>query len=242
MFLDKYEIVFESKRRYYVEDLSERDFNLENTIPHLLKINDYEIFENKWTEMLRMVVLYLITTYPEYKDKLLNFKTEWSKSNIFYNSLGVSNLKQIDKNLYVNCNHTALHSCWLIQDLLTFFEIDLNSVYFLIHRSPIAEPTVAKEYFSAKFKNEFTIFLKLSKNKSDDNSNKIISNIEKIMNPILGKISKSYNSFFLFDDNLLFYNYSVKFIEFIDKNYSINIKNKEIMKRYIMYMREFYKI
>lgn len=56
MFLEKYEIVFEGKRRYYVEDLTERDFSSENTTPHLLKINDYEISENKWIEMLRMVV------------------------------------------------------------------------------------------------------------------------------------------------------------------------------------------
>lgn len=36
-------IVFEGRKRYYVEDLTKRDFTLECATPHILKLNDYEI-------------------------------------------------------------------------------------------------------------------------------------------------------------------------------------------------------
>lgn len=62
------------------------------------------------------------------------------------------------------------------------------------------------------------------------------------MDPILGKLSNSYKSFMLFDDRQMAYNYGVDFIEAIDKSYSMNPKTKVIMKRYIGYLNEFYKL
>lgn len=61
-------IVFEGKKRYYVEDLTKRDFILENTTPHLLKIDDFDFNENTWVEMIRSLTLYLILKYPEKKN------------------------------------------------------------------------------------------------------------------------------------------------------------------------------
>ena len=176
-------IVFEGKKRYYVEDLAKRDFTLENTTPHLLKIDDYDFVENAWVEMVRNLTAYLILKYPNKKSKISNFKTEWSKSNIF-STTPRTNFKQLDENLYVNCNHTALHSCWLIQDLLDFFEVDKSKIYFLIHRTPYAEPDDARKYFISKFKEEFALYLSMSQNKSKENIDKITSNIEKYMDPI----------------------------------------------------------
>ncbi len=241
MIIGNNEIVLENGKRYYVEDLTVRDYSLENTTPHLLKINDYEIKENSWVDMIKSLVIYLIQTYPTYKDKLLNFHTEWSKSDMFFEGDTQANLKKVDDDLYVNCNHNALHSCWFIQDLLKLFEIDCSNVYFLIHRGHSAEPVDAKEYFKAEFKKEFSEFLQNNHNKSKESCDKIISNIEKCMDPVLGKSSPSYKSFMLFDEYLTFYNYSVSFNKAIDSNYSINQNKKEIMKRYIGYLNEFYK-
>lgn len=234
-------IVFEGKKRYYVEDLSKRDFNLENTTPHLLKIDDYEILENIWGEMIRNLTAYLSSMFPETKQNIINFKTTWSKSDIF-STFPRTNFKQIDENLYVNCNHTALHSCWLIQDLLDLFKVDKNNVYFVIHRTPYSENKECREYFKDKFKNEFSIYLQTTQSKTQELSFKIISNIEKIMDPILAKLSKSYDSFMLFEDSITFYNYSVKFLEYIHQCNNISEKNIAIMKRYIGYLREFYKL
>lgn len=234
-------IVFEGKKRYYVEDLAKRDFTLENTTPHLLKIDDYDFVENAWVEMVRNLTAYLILKYPNKKSKISNFKTEWSKSNIF-STTPRTNFKQLDENLYVNCNHTALHSCWLIQDLLDFFEVDKSKIYFLIHRTPYAEPDDARKYFISKFKEEFALYLSMSQNKSKENIDKITSNIEKYMDPIQAKLSKSYDSLMLFEDNLSFTNYAIKFMKYIDFDSRMNDKAKMTMRRYIGYLKEFYKI
>lgn len=234
-------IVFEGKKRYYVEDLTKRDFILENTTPHLLKIDDFDFNENTWVEMIRSLTLYLIFKYPEKKRKIIDFKTKWSKSNIF-STTPRTNFKQLSENLYINCNHTALHSCWLIQDILDFFEIDKSKVYLLIHRTPYAEPKEARKYFISKFKEEFGMYLSIDQNKSKEAIDKIISNIERYMDPIQANLSKSYNSFMLFDDAIIFTNYAIKFNEYLDSNLKIKESNKLILKRYLSYLKEFYKI
>ena len=188
----------------------------------MLKIDDYEIQENAWVEMIRNLTAYLISTSAKSKEDIVSFKTQWSKQNIF-SLIPRTNYKQLDSDLYVNCNHTALHSCWLIQDLLDFFGIDKSKVYFV-----------------NKFKEEVSLFLKEQYSKSDEDAKKIISNIEKFMDPILAKFSKSYNSFMLFEDSGAFSNYSKKFRETIDANPAYKDKVKRTMERYLFYLNDFY--
>ena len=76
-------IVFEGRKRYYVEDLTKRDFTLECATPHILKLNDYEIQENTWVEMIRNITAYLISTSNKSKEDIISFKTDWSKTSIF---------------------------------------------------------------------------------------------------------------------------------------------------------------
>lgn len=234
-------IIFEGKRRYYLEDLTKRDFSLENSTPHIFKFDDCEIDENAWTDMIRNIAAYLIFKFPKNKNELYNFKTVWSKTDIF-SFEQKTNFKQIDKHLYINCNHTAVHSCWLIQDLLDFFNIKKENVYFLIHRSPASEPKEAIDYFTLKFKKEFSLFLKMNHNKSDKSIDTIINNIEKVIDPRFSKFSKSYYSLMLFDDYLIFYNYSSRFKEEIISNQNINDKVKETIFRYLDYLREYYRL
>ena len=139
------------------------------------------------------------------------------------------------KYAYVNCNHMALHSCWFIQNLLDFFGVDKLKAYFLIHRTPYEEPAEAKKHFISKFKEEFALYLSLNQNKYKENIDKIISNIEKYMDSIHAKLSRSYDTLMLFEDILSLTNYSIKFIKYIDSNSKTNEKNKLTMKRYIGY-------
>lgn len=83
MVIGEYTIVFEGKKRYYVEDLTKRDYSLECATPHLLKIDDYEIQENTWVEMIRNLTAYLISTSAKSKEDIVSFKTQWSKTDIF---------------------------------------------------------------------------------------------------------------------------------------------------------------
>ncbi len=82
----------------------------------------------------------------------------------------------------------------------------------------------------------------MSQNKSKENIDKITSNIERYMDPIQAKLSKSYDSLMLFEDSLSFTNYAIKFIKYIDSDSRMNDKAKMMMRRYIGYLKEFYKI
>lgn len=46
----------------------------------------------------------------------------------------------------------------------------------------------------------------------------------------------------LFEDNLSFTNYAIKFMKYIDFDSRMNDKAKMTMRRYIGYLKEFYKI
>lgn len=234
-------VVFSGKRRYYIEDLTERDYSLENTTPYQIEILGNVIEENSWGLLLCKVSNLLLRSYPEFIATITLFRCQWTKSIIF-STEQKTNYKPIDYNLFLNCNHTALHSCWLLQDILDYFQVDKASVRFLIHRPCSAEPVKVKGYIEKRFKNGFLEFICFKYNRSKENAEKIISNIEKYLNPMLGKISKSYTNFFLFDDNPTLYNYVKKVRELIAYKFNVDEKTKRILNLYLDYLVAYYKI
>lgn len=233
-------IVFKGKRRYYIEDLSERDYYLENTTPYQLKIMDNTIEATAWGVMLCRLTVLLLELFPQYRKNILLFKCPWSKAVAFSNE-PKTNYKKIEEGLFLNCNHTALHSCWFLQDLLDFFSIDKASVSFLIHRPSSAEPKRVKEYIEKRFKKGFAEFLITHYQKSEENANKAIINIEKHLNPILASISRSYTNYFLFDDNATMHNYIKKTRGIIGNSIKHDVKAKEILNKYLDWLISYYK-
>jgi hypothetical protein len=233
-------VVFEGSKRFYIEDLSQRDYSLENTCPHRMEILGNVIETSSWGELIEKIIPCLLTAYPEYKSNIVSFKTDWSKA-VMFSVDRKTNFRQIYDDLFVNCNHTALHSCWFIQDLLDFFKINKSKVLLLIHRPSSAEPKKVKDYVEKRFKREFKNFLVFQYNKDEEYADKVIRNIDKYLNPILAKISKSYNNFYLFDSNLTLSNYSKKVREKIDASLKFDDKAKKTLNRYIDYIIEYYK-
>ena len=199
-------VVFEGKRRYYIEDLSVRDYTLENTTPYQLQLLDTVIEETSWGELLRKVSLFLLEKYPEYLENITDFRCQWSKQ-VIYSREKKTNYKVLTEDLFINVNHTALHLCWFLQDLLDYFKIDRTTVRFLIHRPSGAEPENVKEYILNRSKKNFVIYLKENHQLSDDAAQSIVNLIDKYLNPLLCSVSKSYTNFFLFDSNTTLYNY-----------------------------------
>lgn len=233
-------VVFEGKRRYYIEDLTRRDYLLENTTPYQFEFDGHAIAENAWTNLICKVAKLLLELYPPYKETITDFRCPWSKQAIFSNE-GKTNYKEVYSGLFINCNHTALHSCWLIQDLLDFFNIDKATVSLLIHRPCSAEPKNVREYIEKRFKNGFIDFLKIHCKRTQEQAEKVIKTIEKYLNPMLVKISKSYNSLFLFDDNATLYNYIKKIREQISVSMRFDEKAKQILNRYLDWIVKYYK-
>ena len=170
--------------------------------------------------MLVEIATLLLKNVTKSTEDLISFRTEWSKNQIFAVEKK-TNHKPLNDNLYLNCNHTAQHSCWLIQDLLKFFEVDLASVTLIIHRSPKAEPKEVKTLIKSEYQNHFKKHLCNEKGISEEQADIIIKLIDEDLNKILSKITPSYNDFFLFDDNAYFYNYCKKVKDYIEPRMSL---------------------
>ncbi len=234
-------VIFEGKRRYYVEDLSQRDYFLESTTPYKLEFKDYCLNETSWGELLRNFTYLLLTLYPEFDKKILEFRCPWSKQ-VMFASEQKTNYKLVNEHLYINCNHTALHSCWFLQDLIDFFQIDRSEVRLLIHRPPVAEPKEFKQTLEKHFKVEFIEFLKYGYDKDETYGQSVIEKIDKYLNPMLRKISKSYTSLFLFDDFTTASSYIYKIKDIIIQNSAINEKVQKVLIKYLKYLLEYYKL
>lgn len=233
-------VVFEGERRYYIEDLTERDYSLENTTPYQLEIFDHAIEEHSWGHLLCKTAELLLDLFPEYNEKIISFRCPWSKAQMF--SLEArTNFKLLKSGVYVNCNHTALHACWFLQDLLDFFCVDKSAVSFLIHRPSSAEPKKVKDYVEKRFKRNFAEFIKSEFGKTDEYAEKVIRLIEKYLNPMLVKISKSYTNLFLFDDTATLSNYIKKIREQINSSLYFNDKAKNALNKYLDLLVKYYK-
>lgn len=76
-------VVFEGKKRYYIEDLTQRDYSLENTTPYQLEILGHLIEEHSWVHLLCRVAELLLEIFPQFNENILNFRCQWSKTQMF---------------------------------------------------------------------------------------------------------------------------------------------------------------
>lgn len=240
LLFEKYCVKLQRRRRYYKEDLTTRDYTLAHTTPYCMMFRDFCSNKHSWGDLLIDLTNYLCSKSIKSLNELIYFHTEWTKQDIFLVEKR-TNHKLLHNGLFLNCNHSALHACWLIQDLLNFFCINTNEVEFYIHRAVTNEPRELRVLLENEFKKEFKEFLMVKHDKTDELAEKIINNIEKVMNPRLSKISSTYSNFFMFDDYIMYLNYAGKFEKIIDGDLRIVYKNKQIIKRYLCYLREFYK-
>lgn len=232
---------FSGFRRNYLENLTERDYSLEGCTPYQIYIDSVVLEDGSWGDMLCKLASYLLDTYPTKKADIEQFRVHWTKVVIF-SSEKKTNFKPICTDLFLNCNHTALHSCWLIQDLLDFFGIDKSSVKFLIHRPNYAERQELKDYIEKEFKRGFSNYICAVLNNPSEYANKVIRNIDKYINPIFSGISKSYPNCFLFDDVNSVSNYFKKVKTIISGNLKYEEKVRKILCKYLDFLLYFYKL
>ena len=200
-------LIYKGHKRYYIEDLTQRDYYLQNTTPYQFMIDNKVIESGSWVNMLKEIVTYLIEKYPKTEQELFDFRCDWTKAEIFTPTIK-TNYKQINDRLFINTNHTALHSCWLIQDLIKFFGIDINRVHLLIHKSPCAESENIRNEIEREFIKGFKDYIVNDLGKSTKFADRVVYYTLTILNKILKAISPSYINFFLFDNRQILFNYS----------------------------------
>lgn len=232
-------LVYNKTRRYYIEDLTARDYNLENTTPYQLLIYDTVIEESSWGDLLRKVVALSINKQPKIVNDLYGFKCEWSKQLMFSNEMK-TNYKSVVDNVYINTNHTALHSCWLLQDFLKYMGIDFSDICFLIHRTPSSEPKIIIERIEEEMKVLFRSYMVNDLRKSENLSNSVIYNISNVLNSLLKGVSKCYTNFYLFDNYSTLVNYTkIICIKIDNERFSEN--EKKTLKYCLKVFTSFYK-
>lgn len=232
-------VVFDGERRYYIQDLTERSYSLENCAPYQLEVCGVVIEEHAWGNLLCKMVQVLLDKFPEKASDIYSFHADWSKQEIF-TTTAKTNSKMVKESIYLNCNHTALHSCWLLQQILDFFNVDKATVKLLIHKPCGAEPEKVRDYIIKRFKSGFTEFLMMKYKKSEEKAKKVLDIVEKYLNPMLCKISKTYTNFFLFDDKYILSNYVKVLKEKINSNLLTKEKIRIGLCKHLDYLKAYY--
>ena len=234
-----YQIIRINNRRYYIESVTEKSYNLENTTPYRFYSYGEHIEDHAWVNFLPKIVNFLNSKKPVEKNRLLEFKTNWSNAKIFTEKKQ-ANSKLLANGLYLNCNHTAQHSCWLIQDILKFWEITPQNAVLMIHRPSGAEPSEIRDAIKKEVTSDFAKWLKVKHDVYDEEFQRMMGYYEKVLNPTLRCKTKSYVDFFLFDDSWTAYNYSKVVQKEIEDRVS-SVKTQRVFIDCLKLLLEYYK-
>ena len=207
-----YNVVMLSNKRFYKENLNHRDYILENTRPEYFRIFGDEFNETSWGKLLKEVADYLIEEYEPSIVDLLNMRVDWTKQKVFMDVPNMSAHQLLENGLYINTNHTALHSCWLLQDLLKFFNVDIKNVELIIHKLPNVEPADVKDFFHKVNKDNFRYFV-LSVEKKTMDYYRVVENGIIYINGFINKHFPSYENIYLFDDLLTYASVKSKILQ-----------------------------
>lgn len=238
-FITKYNMIIDGKRRRYVYPLPEKLFDLEYTSPDYLDIGGEHIEASSWGELIVKLTTYLLDLREEYQKRILLFVAPWTKANIFVTEKRINHV-EIKPGLFVNINHTALHSCWLVIDLLEYFSIDFSVCKLVIHRFPKAEPTEVRDYYREETKKELRVYLRRSKLFSDEKIEKVIRNID-YLNQVFAKRKSGYDDLYLFDKATIFGTMKSKFIPEFASSRLDKEKSEKLAKIYLGYLTDFYR-
>lgn len=237
--INKYNIIIDGKRRRYIYPLPEKLYDLEFTAPDILRIGG-EVFQaSSWGEMLTKLCTYLLDLRQEYEKDILAYKTPWSDACIFSNEKRINHV-EIKPGLFLNINHTSLHSCWLIIDILMLFKINFEQCELIIRRMPRAEPKEVRDCFRQEVKQQLKVYLHRNKLLSDEKIEKVIKNLD-YLNAEFAKRNSGYDDLYLFDDANMFNTMKSKFIpEFASKRPDYE-KSEKLAKIYLGYLGDFYR-
>lgn len=217
---EKYGIIYVGNKHYYKMDLSTHAFDLENSTPLYLKIEGYELYENAWTNLVYEVVKYIVEEFEYSQEELLKYELEWSKAKLFTIN-PKANYKRLLNGLYVNCNHTALHSCWVIQDFIKFSGIALFDCMLIVQKKACSEIEEVKKYYKQKHKDEFKSYVLYSLEKDL----KYYEQCIKLLDATEVSFKKEYPTFesvYYFEEYVIYNNYKITYVNYLKNKTNIN--------------------
>ena len=206
----KYNVIQLKTKRYYIQDLFSRAYDLENTYPYLFFLGN-EIFDgdSAWLRLLVKIVKYLQNNKRIPLHVLYNYRVEWSNAQIFGFNKFITNSQKITEDLYMTTNFTGNHALWLLQDLLDLYDVPREECALFIHRSAWSEPKEVQDIVIKTVKDAFIEYLRDVKDKDGKTIERIIKGMD-VINGVMSKISKSYGNFYLIDNTTYISNSKAK--------------------------------
>ena len=235
----KYKIVYVYGQRYYYEDLSKRDFGLECTTPFSLEAGGKSFIETSWKQLLIQVVSSFLKDYPSKRDVLLNYKMQWNGKKPFTEVEG-KNCCDVGFDLYLICNHSALHACWTLIDILEIFGVDLKKTTFIIHRPPYAEPIECRQFYEEKTKKAFRYYYTQLLKYPEEQAERVLRYLNSL-NRIMPRVSKAYDNLLLIDNNATYANCKIRFLDYLKNEAHADEKNISLAEKYLNCLENFYK-
>ena len=115
---EKYSIVYKGYERFYKYPLTDnRHQDFDNTRPEETVIESVVFKDNSWIHLLLSICNYLINKQIVTEEELLSFKVSWYDKTLFTKTK-LTNFRELDNGLFVNCNLASVRTYWLICDLL----------------------------------------------------------------------------------------------------------------------------
>ena len=235
----KYHIAYVGNQRYYHQSLLEKEFTLENTTPYVLEAGGKTFPTSSWKQLLIDVCKEFLKDNPEKRTDLLCYTPSWTDFNQF-SIVKEKNWEPVGDGIYLLSNHTAIHAFWLLREVLKIFNVDLKTCKFLIHRTPGSEPKEVRDFFEEKTKNAFRHYYTQLLKKPAEKAEQVIRNIEKL-NKLMREYTRSYDNFFLIDNNNVYASYKAKFLDFLRFKKNIDENNIAIANKYLTILGTFYK-
>lgn len=234
----KYNVVEFGPERYYISNLKERFFDSDFITPVSIMLEDQVFEDRSWVQLILKIAKYLNSKYVKPLSELYAFRTDWSKAEIYSDHAFIANSREVEPNLYISVNYTSLHSVWIIQDLLNFYNVDLDTCLLVVHKPPKAEPKEIQEAVENRNTEGFKAFLS-GKGYDTEKVEKVVKGI-KVFNKILCDMESSYNNFFIIDNAITFANYKAKFFNDLSKYVSFTESQIKSAHKYLDFLTEYY--
>lgn len=80
---EKYNIVYQNNKRYYVFDMETSLPLLDNVVPYFFKYKDIEIYDSNWNRIAIKILEAIDKINPKTDEELLSIKYFWPNTPVF---------------------------------------------------------------------------------------------------------------------------------------------------------------
>lgn len=217
---EEYGMVIIDGKRFYNVDLKVRSYDVEYSAPYYLHIGSKLLQKNSWSNLILELVKFLNALIPKTKEELLAIKNDWGKQEVFSADIK-ANYKKLNDEIYINCNHTAVHALWTIQLLLKEWGVPLDGCGMLIRRYPKSEKPEVLKYYEDKNKKDFEEYLSSVKRFSKEKAIKIIDFLENVNNKICPCLFKKsgFDNIFVLEDMAVYSKMKYDILNYLNAKY-----------------------